>query len=297
MANLKEIRTRISSVSSTKQITNAMKMVAAAKLRRAQDAIIQMRPYAWKLHQILNHIQMCMPSYKTPYYSHREVKRVLVVVIGTNKGLAGAFNINVSKKAISLIEKEYSGLFENNMADIFCIGKKTEDFLKAKDYPVNSTMHDLVDNLSFDQANPFIQSLLDSFTSGYYDRIEIVYNQFKNAAVQIVTHDTFLPVSLAQDFSTPREIEIARDSFIIGPSGGVVLERIIPKVLKTEFYKALLDSAASEYGARMTSMHKATDNADQLIKDLRMQYNKARQSSITNEIIEIVGGAEALNNK
>jgi F-type H+-transporting ATPase subunit gamma len=297
MANLKEIRTRISSVGSTKQITNALKMVSAAKLRRAQDAIIHMRPYAWKLHEILNHCQMCMPNLETPYYSHREIKRVLIVVIGTNRGLCGAFNINVAKKAISLAGKEYRALSAKNMVDIYCIGKKTEEYLRAKGCNVANTRHDLLDNLSFEMVNPFIQMLLDSFTGGTYDRIELVYNQFKNAAVQIVTHETFLPLSPAQEFSTPREIEIARHLYIIEPSGDFMVERLMPKVLKTEFYKALLDSAASEFGARMTSMHKATDNADQLIRELRMQYNKARQSSITNEIIEIVGGAEALHNK
>jgi F-type H+-transporting ATPase subunit gamma len=297
MANLKEIRTRISSVSSTRQITSAMKMVSAAKLRRAQDAIILMRPYAWKLHQILNHCQMCMPNRQTPYYSHREVNKVLIIVIGSNRGLCGAFNINVAKKAISLIEKPYRGLASKGMVDIYCIGKKAEEYLRAKEFTVSRTRHDLLDDLNFEMVNPFIQTLLDSFTGGMYDRIELVYNQFKNAAVQILTHETFLPISPPQEFSTPREIETARHSFIIEPSEDFMVERLMPKVLKTEFYKALLDSTASEFGARMTSMHKATDNADDLIRELRMQYNKARQSSITNEIIEIVGGAEALNNK
>jgi F-type H+-transporting ATPase subunit gamma len=295
MANLKEIRTRISSVSSTKQITNAMKMVSAAKLRKAQDAIIQMRPYAWKLHQILFHCQMCMPNRETPYYSHREIKRVLIVVIGTNRGLCGAFNINVAKKAIELTKKEKGQTADSDKVDIYCIGKKAEDFLKGKGCTITSARHDLLEDISFEKVNPFIQQLLDSFTEGYYDRIELVYNQFKNAAVQIVTHETFLPLILPQEFSTPLEIEIARHNYIIEPSEEFMVERLMPKVLKTEFYKALLESVASEYGARMTAMHKATDNANQLITDLRMQYNKVRQSSITNEIIEIVGGAEALN--
>jgi F-type H+-transporting ATPase subunit gamma len=297
MANLKEIRTRISSVSSTRQITSAMKMVSAAKLRKAQDAIIQMRPYAWKLHQILNHCQMCMPNRETPYYSHREIKKVLIIIIGSNRGLCGAFNINVSKKAIALIDKSYRALAASGMVDIYCIGKKAEEYLRSKEYTVVKSRNDLLDDLNFEQVNPFVQTLLDSFTGGTYDRIELVYNQFKNAAVQIVTHETFLPISPPEEFSTPQEIETAKHSFIIEPSEDFMVERLMPKVLKTEFYKALLDSAASEFGARMTSMHKATDNADDLIRELRMQYNKARQSSITNEIIEIVGGAEALNNK
>lgn len=295
MANLKEIRTRISSVSSTKQITNAMKMVSASKLRKAQDAIIQMRPYAYKLHDILHHCQMCMPHKETPYYGHREVKKVLLVVIGSNRGLCGAFNINVAKKAINVATKDYKELFEKNKVDIYCIGKKTEAYLKAKGYPIEQTRHDLLDDLTFGNSIPFIQSLLDRYTGGTYDRIEIIYNQFKNAAVQILTHDIFLPLNLPGEFCTPEEMDTAIHTYILEPSKDFVVERLMPKVLKTELYKALLESAASEYGARMTSMHKASDNADHLIRELRMQYNKARQSSITNEIIEIVGGAEALN--
>jgi F-type H+-transporting ATPase subunit gamma len=294
MANLKEIRTRIESVSSTKQITNAMKMVSAAKLRKAQDAIIQMRPYAWKLHEILEHCQMCIPNKETPFYSHRKLKKVLIVIIGSNRGLCGAFNINVAKKAIDLTNKKFRKLSAKKMVDIYCIGKKAEDYLKVKGYSIAQTRHDLVDELSFEYTIPFIQSLLDSFTGGDYDQIEIVYNQFKNAAVQIITHETFLPISLPEEFCTPEEMDLARHTYIIEPSEDFLVGRLMPKVLKTEFYKALLESAASEFGARMTSMHKATDNADQLIKELRMQYNKARQSNITNEIIEIVSGAEAL---
>jgi F-type H+-transporting ATPase subunit gamma len=295
MANLKEIRTRISSVASTRQITTAMKMVSASKLRKAQDAIIQMRPYAYKLHEILTHCQMCMPNVETPYYAHREIKKVLVVVIGSNRGLCGAFNINAAKKAIEVVTTGDHALFQGGMVDIHCIGKKTEDYLKAKGYNIKETSHDLLDGLSFENSIPYIQSLLDSFTGGQYDRIEIIYNQFKNAAVQIITHETFLPLPIPADFCTPEEMDHAIHTYIIEPSKEFVVQRLMPKVLKTDFFKALLESAASEYGARMTSMHKASDNADQLIKELRMQYNKARQSNITNEIIEIVGGAEALN--
>lgn len=295
MENLKEIRTRIGSVSSTKQITNAMKMVSASKLRKAQDAIIQMRPYAYKLHDILQHCQMCIPNKETPYYAHRDVKKVLLVVIGSNRGLCGAFNINVAKKALSIAGKDYKSLLEKNMVDIYCIGKKAETYIKAKGYNVEKSRHDLLDELTFENCIPFIQSLLDNFTGGTYDRIEIIYNQFKNAAVQIVSHDIFLPLILPGDFCTPEEMDFALHTYILEPSRDFVVERLMPKVLKTDFYKALLESAASEYGARMTSMHKASDNADQMIRELRMQYNKARQSSITNEIIEIVGGAEALH--
>ncbi len=295
MANLKEIRTRIGSVSSTKQITSAMKMVSAARLRKAQDAIIMMRPYVYKLHDILQHCQMCMPNVETPFYAHRDVKKVLMVVIGSNRGLCGPFNINVSKKAIDVITKSYGRTHEKGMTDLYCIGRKAEDFLKAKGFKIEKTRHDLLEELSFTTANPFIESLLESFTNGTYDRIELVYNQFKNAAVQIVTHDVFLPLPVPSEFCTPEEIDIALHSYIIEPSRDILVERLMPNFLKTEFYKALLESATSEFGARMTSMHKASDNAEQLIKELRMEYNKVRQSSITNEIIEIVGGAEALN--
>ncbi len=294
MANLKEIRTRIDSVSSTKQITNAMKMVSAAKLRKAQDLIIQMRPYAQKLQEVLEHCQMCMPNMETPYYSHRKHQKVLIVIVGSNRGLCGAFNLNVAKKAIELIKKDYKELFSKRKVDLLCIGKKAEEYLKSKDYVITQTRHDLVDDLSFERTISFVQFILDSFTDGTYDKVELVYNQFKNAAVQIITHDTFLPVSIPQEFSSAEDIERAKHTYIIEPSGSFLITRLMPKVLKTKFYKVLLDSSASEYGARMTSMHKATDNADQLIRELRMQYNKARQSSITNEIIEIVGGAEAL---
>lgn len=294
MANLKEIRTRIESVGSTKQITNAMKMVSAAKLRKAQDVIIHMRPYAAKLNDIMHHCQMCMPDKETPFYAHREIKRALIVIIGSNRGLCGAFNINVAKKAIELAGNELRELSERKMVDFYCIGKKTEDYMKSKGYDIARTGHDLIDELSFENSLPFIESVLDSFIEGKYDRVVLIYNQFKNAAVQVLTRHDFLPISIPRDFCTPEEIEMARHTYIIEPSEDFLLERLMPKVLKTEFFKALLDSAASEFGARMTSMHKATDNADQLIKELRMQYNKARQSSITNEIIEIVGGAEAL---
>ncbi len=294
MANLKEIRTRIESVSSTKQITNAMKMVSAAKLRKAQDAIIQMRPYAYKLHDILNHCQMCLSERETAYSVHREINKVLIVVIGSNKGLCGAFNLNVAKKAIDLTNKDFRELSEKKMVDLYCIGKKAEDYIKAKEYKVTQTQHDLLDKLSFENTLPFTQTLLNSFLDGLYDRIELVYNQFKNAAVQILVHETFLPLSLPEEFCSPEEIELAKQSYIIEPSESFLVERLMPKTLKTEFYKALLESVASEFGARMTSMHKASDNADQLIKELKMEYNKARQSTITNEIIEIVSGAEAL---
>ena len=249
MANLKEIRTRIESVSSTKQITNAMKMVSAAKLRKAQDAIIQMRPYAYKLHEILNHCQMCVPHRQTDYSEHREIKRVLIVVIGSNRGLCGAFNINVAKKAIETINKDYRGLYDRKGVDLYCIGKKAEDYLKAKDYVVKNTRNDLLDELSFDNSLPVIQSLLDSFTDGTYDRIDLIYNQFKNAAIQIITRDIFLPLSLPEEFCTPEEMDIAQHTYIIEPSHSFLLERLMPKVLKTEFYKALLESAASEFGA------------------------------------------------
>ena len=295
MANLKEIRNRIGSVTSTKQITNAMKMVSAARLRKAQDAIIQMRPYARKLHEILEHCQMCMPDLKTPYYAHRKVENVLIVVIGSNRGLCGAFNLNVAKKAIDVATADHGKLHEKGKVHFHCIGKKIEDYLKAKGCPIEHTGHELFEKLSFETSISYSQSLLDAFTDETYDRVELVYNQFKNAAVQLIAHEAFLPLPPPLDFCTPEEMDLAQHTYIVEPSPDEVVTRLMPKVLKTEFYKALLESAASEFGARMTSMHKASDNANQLITELRTQYNQVRQSSITNEIIEIVGGAEALS--
>ena len=286
MANLKEIRNRISSVSSTMQITSAMKMVSAAKLKKAQDAITAMRPYADKLTELLQSLSASLDDDSGNKYSdNREVKKVLVVAITSNRGLAGAFNSNIMKQVTLLMNEAYAG----KQVDFMAIGKKANDFLKKK-ATVISNHSSLYEDLTFDNVSAIAEELMAQFTSGNYDRIDIVYNTFKNAATQIVVTEQFLPI-------VPMEgAENLSTDYIFEPSKMEIVEQLIPKSLKTQLYKSIRDSFASEHGARMTAMHKATDNATELRDDLKLKYNKARQASITNEILEIVGGAEALNN-
>lgn len=294
MANLKEIRTRLSTVISTRQITSAMKMVSAAKLRKAQDAIIQMRPYAEKLRDILFHCEACFYASENPLMSQRSAKKVLILVITSNRGLCGSFNVNVAKKGLQIAHEEYAEHLSAGNVEFLTIGKKGADYLKARGYKVVAERNDLLDPPSFDTAAPFGEQLIEFFLSGSYDRVELVYNSFRNALVQTSVNETLLPLSPPMDIAKGGEHEKIPEDLIIEPSPSFIVERLIPKLIKTYFYKALLDSFASEHGARMTAMHKASDNASQLITDLRMTYNKARQSTITNEIIEIVGGAESL---
>jgi F-type H+-transporting ATPase subunit gamma len=291
MASLKEIRVRITSVTSTRQITSAMKMVSAAKLRRAQDAIIQLRPYASKLQEILSHISDSLDVTQDNVYAHkREVKRVLIVCITSNRGLCGAFNANCVKRTISLLHEKYERQFKNDCVDVIVIGKKAADLLKSKKIKIKATYHTLYDHLHFENVIPVADSIMQSFVDKTYDKIELVYNQFRNAAVQNLTAEQFLPIKVDE--------KVAGSSFkadyIFEPDKNYIVEVLIPKSLKIQFYKALLDSYAAEHGARMTAMHKATDNATELIRSLKLSYNKARQSSITKEILEIVGGANAL---
>lgn len=286
MANLKEIRNRISSVSSTMQITSAMKMVSAAKLKKAQDAITAMRPYADKLTELLQSLSASLDADSgSKYADNREVNKVLVVAVTSNRGLAGAFNSNILKQCTFLINETYAG----KMVDFMTIGKKANDYLKKK-YTIISNHSSLYEDLTFDHVAAIAEELMAHFTSGNYDRIDIVYNKFKNAATQIVMTEQFLPI-------VPMEgAENLSTDYIFEPSKIEIVEQLIPKSLKTQLYKSIRDSFASEHGARMTAMHKATDNATELRDDLKLKYNKARQASITNEILEIVGGAEALNN-
>lgn len=292
MANLKEVRNRITSVSSTQQITSAMKMVSAAKLRRAQDAIVQMRPYAGKLKEILENLSATLDSSEGLYSQQREVKNVLVVVVTSNRGLCGGFNANSIKAANRLIKEHYS----NVKVSILPVGKKAADFFKKSDFEVIGTdmprsLNELFDNLTFANVAPVAEKLMQLFVDGKFDKVEVVYNQFKNAAVQITTVEQFLPVA-------PPKVtagKTAAADYLFEPNKQYILADLIPRSLKTQFFKALLDSHAAEHGARMTSMHKATDNAGALIKELKLTYNKARQAAITGEILEIVGGAEALN--
>jgi F-type H+-transporting ATPase subunit gamma len=286
MANLKEIRNRITSVSSTMQITSAMKMVSAAKLKKAQDAITAMRPYANKLTELLQSLSATLDSDSGSVFSEqREVKKVLLVVITSNRGLCGAFNSNIIKAANHLINNDY----RNAEVQIVAIGKKANDAFK-KSGKLLANKSDIFDDLTFNNAADIAQSLMDLFTNHKADKIDLVYNQFKNAATQIVMTEQFLPIVPPQ-----ADANVNLD-YIFEPSKLEIVEALIPKSLKTQIYKAIRDSFAAEHGARMTAMHKATDNATELRDQLKLTYNKARQAAITNEILEIVGGAEALNN-
>lgn len=285
MANLKEIRNRITSVQSTMQITSAMKMVSAAKLKKAQDAITAMRPYAEKLTEILQSLSASMEGQVGgDFTQQREVKKVLIVAITSNRGLCGAFNTNVIKQ-VKVVTEAYVG----KQVDVLAIGKKGNDVLR-KTHTVIENKSEVFDNLTFENVAQISDHLTDLFLSGAYDKIEVVYNQFKNAATQIVQTEQFLPLA-------PLEINknIAPADYIFEPSKEEIVLTLIPKSLKTQLYKSIRDSFASEHGARMTAMHKATDNATDLRNQLKLTYNKARQAAITGEILEIVGGAEALN--
>ncbi|AWL78972.1 ATP synthase F1 subunit gamma [Capnocytophaga canimorsus] len=283
MANLKEIRSRISSVSSTMQITGAMKMVSAAKLKKAQDAILAMKPYAYKLKQLLEQLSSALGSDNVYNERPEGVANVLIVPITSNRGLCGAFNSNISKKALELEAQKYKKL----NVKFYTIGKKGNDVLKKTDKVFRHETH-IFDNLNFAGASELASELMELYTSGQFDKIVLVYNSFKNAATQIVMEETFLPIQ------TVEAKESATD-YIFEPSKKQIVEELIPRSLKIQFFKALRDSVASEHGARMTAMHKATDNANELRSQLKLTYNKARQAAITGEILEIVGGAEALS--
>ena len=285
MANLKEIRNRITSVSSTMQITSAMKMVSAAKLKKAQDAITAMRPYAEKLTELLQNLSATLDGdVGGDYTSQREIKKVLVVAITSNRGLCGAFNTNVIKEV-----KNRSDYYAGKQVDVFAIGKKGNDIL-SKTLTVIDNQSAVFDDLTFDNVAQIAEVLTQKFVAGEYDRIELVYNQFKNAATQIIQTEQFLPLAPIQS-----DQPASTGDYIFEPSKEEIVLTLIPKSLKTQLYKGIRDSFASEHGARMTAMHKATDNATELRDQLKLTYNKARQAAITNEILEIVGGAEALN--
>jgi F-type H+-transporting ATPase subunit gamma len=294
MANLKELRTRIASVKSTQQVTSAMKMVSAAKLRKAQDAIVQMRPYADKLNEILTIVSSNLDSDIENKYAERTIKeRILIVAITSNRGLCGGFNSSVVKRASELYSQTFSEYSQKGKVDVFAIGKKAIDGLKSKGIIVTQGYLDIYDGLNFAAVNEIAQCIMEGYTKGIYDRVELVYNQFKNAAVQNLVSEQFLPVEINETSEIQSKKGVYKPWYIFEPSMQVIANVIIPQSLKIQFYKALLDSVASEHGARMTAMHKATDNADVLIKELKLQYNQARQASITNEILEIVSGANA----
>tara|TARA_B100000787_G_scaffold90242_2_gene66709 strand:+ start:12704 stop:13564 length:861 start_codon:yes stop_codon:yes gene_type:complete len=286
MANLKEIRNRIASIGSTMQITSAMKMVSAAKLKKAQDAITAMRPYSSKLTELLQNLSGTLDSdVGGAYTNQREVSRVLLLVVTSNRGLCGGFNSSVVKKTIKNIKENYQDVH----VDLLTIGKKGNDIL-SKTYPVIENRNDIFDDLTFENVAGVADKMMHLYVDGTYDKIEIIYNRFKNAATQIPQVEQFLPIKPLEGDTN------ANADYIFEPSKEEIVLELIPKSLKTQLYKSIRDSFASEHGARMTAMHKATDNATELRDDLKLTYNKARQAAITNEILEIVGGAEALKN-
>lgn len=292
MANLKEVRTRIESVNSTKQITSAMKMVAASKLRKSQNAILALRPYAEKFSEILERSTV-NGQQSTVFIENREVERILIVPLSSNKGLCGVFNANVIRETINLIKNEYQDLLDNNRLDILCVGSKVEETLKFKKYPVVGNENVLLDDLTYENAASFAERLMKDFEDKKYDKIVFVYNQFKNAATQVLVTEQFLPVISQQSTDKCQQTESEID-YIYMPNKEEIFNVMLPKSLKMQVYKILLDSFASEQGARMISMTQATDNATELLKELNLSYNKARQSAITNELVEIVSGANAL---
>ena len=284
MANLKEIRNRITSVNSTMQITSAMKMVSAAKLKRAQDAVTQLLPYANKLQEIQINLSASLDSSEGIYSQEREIKSVLFIAVTSNRGLCGGFNAYILKKAKALINDEYS----NANVSILSIGKKSSEHFQKNDFNVISSHDALFGDLTFESVADVTEDIMNHFVARDYDKVVLVYNQFKNAATQIIMAENFLPVQAAEN-----EGPLVGD-YLFEPTKQEIVEQLIPKSLKTQLFKAVLDSHAAEHGARMTAMHKATDNASELRKELTLTYNKARQAAITAEILEIVGGAEAL---
>ncbi len=292
MANLKEVRNRIASVTSTQQITKAMKMVSAAKLKRATGAIVQLRPYANKMREILANLSASLEESNSPFIQEREPNKVLIITISSNRGLAGAFNMNVIKTANNLISEKYSEQFRNGNVHIVAIGKKVQDFYEKRKYKVIGNNNELYSELTFENASKITESIMTGFAKGEYDRVELVYNQFRNAAVQILTTEQLLPVPKAENVTA----NATQTDYILEPSQEEIVEQLIPKSIKTQVYKAILDSHASEHGARMTAMDKATENAGDLLKALKLSYNQARQAAITTELTEIVSGAAALSN-
>ena len=293
MSNQKEIRARISSTISTQQITKAMKLVSATKLRRASDAIVRMRPYALKLKGIMSNLQESVEDDRLSFYfDQRACQNVGLDVISSYRGLCGAFNANVAKRTRQLLEDDYAELAKQGKVEIICVGKKAGEMLKRSGYSVNTQYQNLLVDLDSNKAFAFTELLIERFKSGSIDKLEIIFNQFKNAATQILTNEALLPIAPQQGGSNNTQTE-----YLFEPSKVVILEDLIPRSLKTQVYRALLDSLASEHGARMVAMDKATDNAGELLKALRLAYNQARQAAITREISEIVGGVAALEGK
>lgn len=292
MANLKEIRTRITSVKTTRQVTSAMKVVSAAKLKKAQDAILQIRPYAMKLSELLSTLSSVLEDFDDSDYTVQRVpEKVLIVVISSNRGLCGGFNSYITKKAMALAKTTYSEQLKAGKLSFLVIGKQAEKILRTYNFNPVGGHNELFDHLTFDNVSVIAQQLMVDFVSGKYDRIELVYNNFINASIQDQVTEQFLPVLPA-----PGPLKAtANVNYIFEPSLAYIVEKLIPRSLSIQFYKALLNSHAAEHGARMTAMHKATDNATDLINELTLTFNKARQAAITNAILEVTNGAEALN--
>lgn len=293
MANLKEVRIRIASVQSTQQITKAMKMVSAAKLKRATNAIVQLRPYATKLKEILGNLSGSLEGSSSPFIQEREPNKVLIVVVSSNRGLAGAFNMNVIKTTNNLIAEKYSEQYKNGHVSIVAIGKKSQDFYEKRNYNVIGNNNEVYSALTFENVTKITDAIMAGFKKGEFDKVELVYNRFKNAAVQILTTEQLLPLPKAAPEAVT--VNASNIDYILEPSQEEIVEQLIPKSIKIQLYKAVLDSHASEHGARMTSMDKATENAGDLLKALKLSYNQARQAAITTELTEIVSGAAALN--
>ncbi|MFC2129541.1 ATP synthase F1 subunit gamma [Bacteroidota bacterium] len=293
MANLKEIRTRRTSVASTRQITSAMKMVSAAKLKKAQDAIVQLRPYAEKLQEILGSISDSLKDDEENIYARSgDEQSVLLVLITSNRGLCGAFNSNAIKASIQAALETHADQMMAGKVHFIAIGKKGYDFLSKNGYNVVFNGSNIFEDLTFEKSVIISEMIMKLYVEQEYDHVDVIYNQFKNAATQILQNEQFLPISM--DALKEEEVQAHNIDYIFEPSKEYIVRELIPRSLKLQFHKAILDSHASEHGARMTAMHKATDNATELLKELALEYNKARQATITNEIIEIVGGAEAL---
>jgi len=296
MANLKEVRNRIASVQSTQQITKAMKMVSAAKLKRATNAIIALRPYATKLKEILGNLSSSLEGSSSPFIQEREPNKVLIVTVSSNRGLAGAFNMNVIKAANNLIAEKYSEQLKNGNVSIISIGKKTQDFYEKRNYNVIGNNNEVFTALTFENVTKITDAIMAGFINGDFDKVEVVYNRFKNAAVQFITTEQLLPLPKTTEVAEVKtDKKSANVDYILEPSQEEIVEELIPKSIKIQLYKAVLDSHASEHGARMTSMDKATENAGELLKALKLSYNQARQAAITTELTEIVSGAAALN--
>ena len=292
MANLKEVRNRIASVSSTQQITKAMKMVSAAKLKRATNAIMQMRPYADKLNEILANLSVTLEDAASPYMQVREPVRVLIITVTSNRGLAGAFNTNVIKTANNLIAERYAEQLRAKNVSVVAIGKKAQEYYERRKYNVVGNNNEVFNDLNFDNVSAITEAIMQGFENGDYDRVDLVYNHFRNAAVQYIVTEQLLPVAKPEKKEDQKAAQV---DYILEPSQEEIVQQLIPKNIKVQLYKAVLDSHASEHGARMTAMDKATENAGDLLKALKLSYNQARQAAITTELTEIVSGAAALN--